>query len=844
MSTGKAQTLNIKDFRGINRFNDGTVTPPNEFYSTKNMHPVNRGEYQSIGGVSSLTATAMPGVSSIVHTEWLDQSFGDTKLIAFFIPSEFGATSLSLASVTSAKFSTSGGGAVNYDIMVTYLGPGACLNNIIITPYALQANGFVFTTPLDVPDYVAAIDFHIRPTAGGASRTYMWVGTMSRRAGVFASTITCGLDARAATPAVVPDVDPTVFTATFSNVAGSLVGGRQYYVALAPYLAQTSSTQAGGGRETRAYVATSGTQFFSFTLPTSTTSVKLTFDFAASPSVTAGSNVTKWVLFLGVTPEDMLAVCDTTNGNITPILDATIRAGIVVKEIPYSSRNTVHMISSGDLDQGGAGLDATSARDLGIYKNLQVNLDNDFTDTTTTITPPHPLSPVGAWAITALPFSLSTSYQILNHYNEKNFIRETSTVNPSLVIPVNSPIVYFGDISTFQIRIKQYADRLYCANNENVMFYTNGYVLKTVVRDSGGSYIPICQHIGLVNDVICLGGGDESFANTNNQVFFSEVANPNSFGVSPVWNTFNVNSGDGAKINGFGLYSQDLSSTGSNTFLLISKSGSSQALFSWNGLSGTDLVVSFIDRIGFAGPKAFTQTRFGPVFISRHGAYLVSNGSHVSPIGEEIKDITEALSEANLELINVTYHENRVKVGYTSSSGLDRELWLELRQEADGIQKFWSGPHALQSFVDQCSIGFFGSALDYRVSCSGANLYRRDTGNTNVGANIAREFVISRLGLQAEHFKKLLEWIYLSVKITQNETFTFILDQEDGTTQFTFTGTALFATAARQLLQAKFTSRVAGRIEKLTIQNTSGAAISIFDISMLFKVQRRRLLGL
>lgn len=758
---------------------------------------------------------------------------------------------MTLPTLTAGNFSTSGGSGVNYDIRVVYVGSGGATRSNAVTAFSVGLNGFVYTHPGDVPSYVAAIDIYARLTSA-TTGTYMWCGTMSRRANVFPATIACIIPVRAVSSGVVPEAVPNAFKAVPSATTGTIIGGRQYYCAVAPYVAQSSASNSAGGRNTRAYLAIA-TDFFAFTLPEINTSVDISFQWAASPAVAAGTNVTHWVLFIGPTPEDMLAVCDTVNGSILPIADATVRAGVNIKEIPYHSRNTIHMISSGEYNQGGVGLDALPGRDAGIFKNLSISTDPPTDDGGDVVF--GPINPfgggcpaLGAWVIPSLPFDITTAYQLLPNINERNFIRENPYV---AVVPANqampSAMTYYDptDVAGLisEISATQYANRHYIANNYNVMFYTNGYSMKTAVRIDGGSYIPICQHIGLVNDTLALGGGSESFANTRNQVFYSEVANPNSFGISPVWNTFDVSSGDGSNINGFGLFSQDLSTVGGKTFLIISKGGAAEATFSWNGLGGDSLVVSFMDKTGFAGPKAFTQTRYGPVFISRHGAWLVNTGQTLSQIGDEVKTILESLSEENLRKVNVVYSGTQVKVGYTDTLGLDRELWIEIRQENGGPEKFWKGPHTLQAFTDQAAIGFFQNESNYRMSSYGANLYRRDIGTTNVGVDMSHKIVISRLGLNADHFRKLINWIYLSVEVAQDETFVFTLSQIDGSATHTFSGTALLAAGVEQFLQTRLVDRVVGRVYTLTIDTTSDSAISLFDISMLYEVQRRRKMG-
>lgn len=874
MATSTTDTLAIKDFRGINRFNDGTVTPPNEFEVMQNYHPVNRGQVQSILGTTKLNPAAMPGVAEIVGLEWLNQSFGDRKLIAFFRPN---ISTIAAPSVDGTNFTSSGGSPVVHDFVVTYVGPGGSVNFTYVAGVTCNAVT-TFTLPVSIPAYVACIDLYFVRTGPGSDDAYIWIASVSRRNGVFPASVNFipNADSNTAvvgTSGVVIDVGSslTSFIAkpevgAFA-VGGTLLSDRLYYVAIAPWNAQKSFRQSNGGRQTRAYNAIGGTQagVLSFNLPAGISAVNLKFTFNASPVMIAGTAVHNWVLFIGETPEDMMAVCDRIDGSVMPVSDSIVRSGIVIRELPYNARNTIHMTSSGNMDQGGVSLQAPSARDYGIFKNMQWSntiADNVAdgggeivtSDSFGSLPPFANLPYLGAWVIPSFPFSPLTAYQLLPHINERNYTKSLNYgANYREFVPQNdctpNPIVFYDPVLglTNELHTVQYSNRLYCANGENVMFYTNGYSIKTVVPDtpaSGGQRIPICKYIGLVQDQIVLGGGENSFANFNNYVFYSDVANPNSFGDTS-WNNFPVWAENSGKLNGFGVFSITLTG-GPTTFLLISKdNGNYGEIYSWNAKTGSDLVISQLDKTtGFAGPRSWVQTRFGTIVISRSGAYIVNGSAFLTPIGDEVRDILMGLSSTALNLVSCTFHENKVKIGYRQSANLDREIWVELRFENGGIQKFWSGPHVMNPYNYQAAIGNFNGVLDFRVSDDGSgNLYQRDTGNLNNGSPIVRSIVINRLGMTQDHLRKLMQWVFLALQITGNETFTVIFNFEDGSVPYTISKTALFASAARQFLQIKIPDRIVGRIISVTINNTSSQQNSLFDISMLFKTQQRRLLG-
>src|SRR6266850_4573609 len=103
----KDQPLQISKFRGINRFDDGTNTPPNEFFTMQNLHPISPGELQSVSGISDLNAnTSLPGVGKVVATKFMKDSLGINRLLTFFIPGNLGNWT---PSVSGGNFSSSGG---------------------------------------------------------------------------------------------------------------------------------------------------------------------------------------------------------------------------------------------------------------------------------------------------------------------------------------------------------------------------------------------------------------------------------------------------------------------------------------------------------------------------------------------------------------------------------------------------------------------------------------------------------------------------------------------------------------------------------------------------------------
>jgi hypothetical protein len=219
-------------------------------------------------------------------------------------------------------------------------------------------------------------------------------------------------------------------------------------------------------------------------------------------------------------------------------------------------------------------------------------------------------------------------------------------------------------------------------------------------------------------------------------------------------------------------------------------------------------------------------------------------GNFLQEMGDSVADILKTLTNEQLEKIWAVYHDKMIKIAYpsdTESLTLDREIWLDLRIEKGQILNVFSGPHMLQEMKCQSAYTIFNAHRDVRFSSYGARVYQRDVGNSNNGASIARKIVISRLGMGEDYLWKVLTDIYIATLVTANTTFTIKLDFEDGTSQYTGTLSSPLANT-RQLCQHLIRTRPRGRIVKLTIEETSANALSIFNIGMLFEIQKRRLL--
>ena len=452
---------------------------------------------------------------------------------------------------------------------------------------------------------------------------------------------------------------------------------------------------------------------------------------------------------------------------------------------------------------------------------------------------------IGCWVTDVLPFTAATSWQLLPGINH----RSLSESSMKYLIDRKDGQKGYGSFWNPQDRNQDFegtnevisttpfGQRIMTANGDNIIWYTNGYVWTPIMRSDGKAQLPQSKYIQAFSNRLIAAGGREAIQNSLNQAYYSEIQTPFDWGTTI--NSLNVFSL--YPINGLGAYSQNLIDQGFSSFCVISKQ---DGLFVWDGVAANGAKQIYYS-FGFAGPRSFAATDYGPVFISRDNAFFIQ-GTEIKDIGNEVKDIFRGLNDIQLHRVHVNYHNKVLKIAYpsvtTGDPDSDKEVWMELRAEQGGLQKYWSGPHVLKAMYDQASIIEFDSDRDIRISCSGTKIYQRDSGNSNDGSDIERQMQLSRLGLQGEHFLKTLRAFYIAVKITTDEAFTITLDAEDGSDQMVLEADASFSNGERHLLQYSNPDRFLGRVHTITIDQTSSTPVSIYDISIIFKTLRRRLL--
>ena len=408
--------------------------------------------------------------------------------------------------------------------------------------------------------------------------------------------------------------------------------------------------------------------------------------------------------------------------------------------------------------------------------------------------------------------------------------------------------MYSFRLSTNDCQSRLFGNRMWMANGFNEPFYTNGHLLKSgcPTSESGTENYqrwPITKFIEFFKNSMILANDTQNQTYDSSSFYYSnptfgDIANFNA--TATATRTLPINSGDQSTVRGLNIYSQDLTSVGAESFLVVWKKSS---LFVWNGdpASNPKLISK---ATGLAGPNSYCLTKFGPVFVGTDNVYLFKTSQDVTPIGNNIKDVIKGLSDAQLYQVNCVYHDEDVKLGYSSDVNIDSEFWLRLIQIQGGVNAIWTGPHLMEPYQLQTQIPFWGSEREYRVSVLDTDLFRRDDPGSflNAGQDIVRRLKIRNLGLQSDQLLKLIQGLNLHLRVVESEDFTLTLEAEDGSPAMVVSFTVNSAGNIRMFKQVQIPQRFLGRVLTLSLENTNNSDMSIYDFSLLFSVIKRRLL--
>jgi hypothetical protein len=490
---------------------------------------------------------------------------------------------------------------------------------------------------------------------------------------------------------------------------------------------------------------------------------------------------------------------------------------------------------------------AVAGRGIGVIRQYASDRPSDT---------PHDPFMIACGVFTDLDFSFANFRHVSTPYFQSAIdIRDyantvdVATTWSSFEVPIED---INGDVINWQFQSRQSGNRIWCVNAYNEPFYSNGYVFKSGIPSAAaGSNTfarwPITSYIEFLKDRMVLASdrGNQSYA--QGYFYFSKLDTGSgdiqdfSYNVTTP-NVFPVNTSDQSKLNGLNIYSQDLSTVGAATYLVVGKQAS---IFTWSGDIST-APQQIAAATGFAGPNCYCLSKFGPVYVGRDNVYLLRSASEVIPIGDNFKDVIENLNEEQLASVSTIFDKDTIKVCYQDTVNLDREIWLRLWYREGAIQKAWSGPHIRTPFIEQAQILSFDDQINVRIIRDDTEFYRSDDPGSylNNGQNMDRLIKISNLGLQFDHFWKLITDFYMSLKVVQEETFELTLEAENGSDPLVIEIVATPSGNTRFLCQTQLKQRFEGRVMTLTLENTSNGPLSIYDLSLLFKQIRRRLLNL
>lgn len=793
-----------------------------------------------------------PGVADFVHVRALENRT-DKSYMFFYEPD----TTITIPDpdMNSMVFTQNGGAGATRNVKATFVGP-AGFRSVATRSVVLGATSTSVTCPTNIPDYVQCVNLYVQTNPAGTwADGYVWVGSFSRIQGEFsASTITFFQPVEGAGTHNTHAISFTSFTIT--PTGGQIPEGTTVHMGFTPHtgIAAKRVQLADTSGRSVVYTIPPGWGGFQITLNGVTNAVGI-----PPPNFAA----THFVAYVGT--EFCLLPHQLIDGRSQVFANA---ATITVNVLPQNSSCAPGYIDVAydtptKLYSFTPYLSTTAAP-------LQQWIINDYqmSSANGALTARQPqINTLGCLVFPEVAYngsSFDPKYrrELLPHIDILSLDTTSleditnSAMNPVTdskcktgwfqdgVLWSSSQPNFFG----YRMDSRIFRDIVITVNGVNQAWQANGYVWRPRVQTYGTIPtdtlpIPITAFVEVFKGFLVLTGGPANFANAGSVVYYSNSGNPSVFLPTAF---FDIDFSDATPVNGLGLLSQNLSTAGPSVYLIIGKIGS---ILTWNGETGSGQSVVQMDKsIGFAGYRSFTLTDHGPMFVAQDNVYIVKNFTDVDPVGYEFADVFESLSVRQKAMVDVCWHDNTIKIAYPSVDGLaynDREIWYRFEATSDGDQKWATGPHEMMDMTNQ-RVVTIGDERSVRLSCSGfngvASTFKRDdeTISTNNGADQVRQIVITNLGLNRDHFEKLMKRSYLAVNTTQAETFTMTLTGEDGSSGslvLTFT-----SGTGKNLLQKQAGSRFSERVARIQIDNTSGQPISLYDISLLYETFRRRII--
>lgn len=919
MSTDSEGTLQIKNFKGVDRFTEGAESRPDVFESLQNWYIKNPGEMTSISGVTKLNAINLPNVSEIVHIKALETE-DEKRLIVFYKPD----TSAVPATPSDCVVTALGGTTVSRDVLVECCTGGGGRSSRAYLAQTIDSNvGATMTTGTDPGLRVRCMNFYVKSSSG----TYIWTASAFRKPnGLFPAKVVIfppGADQTAGT--ILSSLLPGRFSASASyDAAASLPDNRIYHFGISPWIYSNILTNINYADQNTPTIG------FSCFVPTGKNKITGTFyylPFNILDSVSAEVAMSRVVVYAGVTPNDMMPIADFTQSDILAEGDGiastitktavTLTAFdvdlatdtftcLVSQEVPNGTilkftagtatgltANTYYYVVNATYDgvttvkfqlsatYGGAAIDITAKSGLNTiqFKFAQVSFTMGFLPRQMTLAPQEnetglggssknvqypkanaspgrtlgiadltvpnasPIAPSFLGCFSVSSKNISSATMLENFIPNFTYTHDiTYQANRFLTGISPATLQNFGSAMQLalasKIQSRQYGDRLVCANGYNFQFYSNGYMCRPCLTTYAASPVPgpIGKFIEIYKDKAIIASSESNNWYQEGFVYYS--ADGDIFDFNDLTRVLKVNTSDQSQIAGLALYSQDLSTTGGQTYLVV---GKLQSVFTWNG-DVSAAPVQIQKAAGFVSPDCMVNTTLGPIFVSYDNVFLFTSSQNIIPVGDAIKPILSSLTPTQLGLISVGYHKEHVKIGYPSDASLDSEIWLKLIYENGGVNRYWTGPHLMKKYTNACVAHQFDGAAQVRFSFDGADVFERDDpGSTsNDGEMIHRLIRSDNQGLGVDHFAKLITKIYMHLRLTQDEDFFITLVGEDASGNLVLQTTAQNTGNNRQLKQIQIPQRYLARILSITIENTSNGDMSLYDLSILFHQIRRR----
>ena len=763
----KSVPLAIRDFRGINLRDSGEKVYDNQFISTQNFYPINRGVLaKRAGSTYDLQASDVPGASSISGLFRHNSYPCSTSLIYHCKPNSTPLptppnNTLVLSENTSSTgqiFASANPASKLLRFAHTYVGFG--IESVWDTrtrsgfiPYTgtpihawnqtgLQIHSMSSTTNTltvsyngsSFPTGVRAVNvFMAYGNAADASadqRELTYVGTLHSPTDTF--LINSSLGNYTSRTDTIDQTGLGVASNYYSD--GNLEPG-QYYVSVG-WFSDSNLAYAESGIFNAANPISPG---LPVTVKPGDNAIDMTFGLSGGASTNGATHL---YVFLGKKSSDrapMVCVGIIKATTVSPAPTLITSPSLTIKDIPVNSnaQSSPNYLSTGTN---------TASFDNGCLMNQNARLGRTGFLVKRDAARTQTISEICLPRHSVFNLSLTTNLDI--GFNGTTLPVPATVVDPSFT--------YFYGYT-------------YLVNGVDGIWMTDGFTLGLVVA-SAGTVLPSPPVL-----ITTFKSGLVAVTNEKNSLLYgSNALQDNNWvtgGTGTALRFVTVGDPQESTITALGVFSYTTGVDGPQSFLVAAKKASVWTITAIadpvSGVNGSMNQIS--GRIGCLGYRSMVQTPIGMLFLGTDGnIYLIRGSGEPARIGGLVQEAFQNLTtnDTLMKMVTACYSGYFYKISYPSTStstGNDAEIWADLRTE-EGEPILWYGPHIGMNAGPQIVLLGIGDQQQ-RIAClsNGVGTVKLDDQSTfqDLGQPIVSQIISKNYRMKAAaNFKRIMGMLF------------------------------------------------------------------------------------